>query len=105
MVYKANYFELFKEALSLSPLIHKSPKFICDDQETTKSEISKQKSFYLMPSKKSIHTCISHNVSNKTKNEGNNIKINDFFSNASSYQNFDDSPEENATPMFFPDAK
>ena len=92
-----------KETLNLTPLRKINSKFNCDDPETTNSELSKDNKKilnFLMPSKKSNNSYISQNTPNTTGNEGINIKIHDFSSNASSYQNLYDSAEENATPMF-----
>ena len=88
--------------MSLSALQNKSEKMTCDDPETSNSELSKTQRVFFMPSKKSIKSCISEKIPNKTRNEGNNIKIQNFSSNVSSYQNLHYFTEENAKPIFFP---
>ena len=88
---KNKCFKLFKETSSLSPLHSNSSKLISDDPETTNSELSKSPKGFLMPSKKNIKSCISQKIPNKIRNEGYSIKIQEFSSIASSYQNVDDS--------------
>lgn len=90
------YYIFLKETLSLSPVFHSKKSFKNEFRKMVENEIPKNTNIFLIPSKKSIARRSSQRLPNKNLIESYAIKINDSYSNIPSFQNLNDSSEENS---------